>query len=555
MKISNKIVAASVALIIIASAEQSNSTPIEFNFSSFVGGGGGTTIPGTVIGQPLNITIFADNSNPSTLGQAWDTADYLSASVNIGDGAFTMDLDGSLTGFNANTDASGNVTSIFLNDFLGNTTTLGQEDETTGVIVNGAPNIVFAGLNIGRADAEDLTTPNNWTVSGFQNLLLDFSPRDVSSLSTVIKDSISGAIGIDFEQEVVFSPTADTLFSPDDRQFITNKVQEIFTAADANVIVSDNASDFENQNFSTIYVGGDVEDYKSENIIRQIALSDTVIGHADPLFSGDAFVFEKTIAQVVAAEAEKRGSNFSQINGAFRDLTASTIAHESGHLFGIQHSLKNRIMVPTFRAIGTSESGGFTYPDRFNEREKNCLKKFVNGEDNECPIQLVQFTDSVSISFQNFLIETAIEQFFDAVIGSASFGGATPSLNPHLTQLGDVSPDDLQEIIIPASFDEEFFFAAKSEKNGLYDIFSFQGEGAQLVLEEMFISDLRFGGAETDEGVFNLAMIQENGEIENIGTVQFSTTVISPVPEPAMVVLFGISLVGLGYARWRRRAA
>jgi PEP-CTERM motif len=130
-----------------------NAIPVEFRFTDTVGGMIGTNLPGTKIGDSFVLSIFADNGNSSFLSQTWNTEDFLHATLNIGDGAYIFRSTPGNDTFDAQTDASGLLMSIFLLERHG----LG------GTVVSGVHNIFSDGIG-GVADAANLTTPQNFQI-------------------------------------------------------------------------------------------------------------------------------------------------------------------------------------------------------------------------------------------------------------------------------------------------------------------------------------------------------------------------------------------------------
>jgi PEP-CTERM motif len=157
-----KIAGALVFTAMVAGVTSAQASVVRFDFASTCCGFG-SNIPGTSAGMAVDISIFADNGGNSTLSQSWSGADYLSATANIGGSTYSMTLDSALDGgFNATTDALGNVTALYLADFSGNSDSLGNSG--AGLIVNGFHNVIFTGGQF-AADVDLPTTPENWRAS------------------------------------------------------------------------------------------------------------------------------------------------------------------------------------------------------------------------------------------------------------------------------------------------------------------------------------------------------------------------------------------------------
>jgi hypothetical protein len=133
-------------------------SPVQFDFLSTCCGTG-SSFPGTAPGQPFTISIIADNGNSSLASQTWATGDFISATASI-DAVYNALYSASGALFSATTDISGQVASINLFDAVGSDN-LGASNAT--IFVNGAHNILFSSGHL--ADANDLTTPDQWRVS------------------------------------------------------------------------------------------------------------------------------------------------------------------------------------------------------------------------------------------------------------------------------------------------------------------------------------------------------------------------------------------------------
>jgi hypothetical protein len=132
---------------------------VVFRFSSEVGGNG-TTIPGTAVGDRIEITVVADNGGQMLAGSEWGPNDHRRTEVIVG-GDFDLTQTGSVE-FHAATDPGGRVSSIDLFKSPGLAVGSGGEGGGMALTLNGARNIVIDGVD--ALDAADLTVPENWTV-------------------------------------------------------------------------------------------------------------------------------------------------------------------------------------------------------------------------------------------------------------------------------------------------------------------------------------------------------------------------------------------------------
>ncbi len=158
MKKFRKILAIVAGCSIFAATSASAAT-VTFEFVSTVRTSG---IPGVAAGDDLVFRVFADNGGSSLASQSWSGLNYLGATADVGNGAYTASFDSTLffsTSFSASTDALGNVSAFSLNDATsGNTDSLGGRPQ---FILNGARTNLFTGFYL--LDAVDLTAPENFT--------------------------------------------------------------------------------------------------------------------------------------------------------------------------------------------------------------------------------------------------------------------------------------------------------------------------------------------------------------------------------------------------------
>jgi hypothetical protein len=135
------------------------SEEVVFRFSSTVGGNG-TSIPNTAPGDSVEIAVIADNGLEGIAGRVWESRDHVKTEVLVGDG-FDLIQSGPVQ-FHAETDSTGRVIAIDL--FKSPGLALGSDGSGGGMAltVNGARNFVIDGVDV--IDAEDLTTPENWTI-------------------------------------------------------------------------------------------------------------------------------------------------------------------------------------------------------------------------------------------------------------------------------------------------------------------------------------------------------------------------------------------------------
>ena len=140
-----KLIGALAGLAILAMAGPAKAVPISFNFYStvdFV-----FAVPGVVVNDDVYLLVIADNLNPTltTQSQIWDVSAgtlIISARLYVGD--YWADFGTTATTLVAETDASGNLTSIAFTDFPGS----GDNTDPFNGIAGGPAFGSFSGPNV-----------------------------------------------------------------------------------------------------------------------------------------------------------------------------------------------------------------------------------------------------------------------------------------------------------------------------------------------------------------------------------------------------------------------
>lgn len=161
--------------ILMAGSMMSHAAVVQFTFVSEV------IVPspmfphviGTTTGDPIVLTIYADNGNDSLESQTWRSFHVTSATIDIGNGAHqhtfdfsSDDVSWSVSGGNFTTNSAGELTAV---PFSWNFSDTVSPDEIYSLIIDGYSNFYFTDIGgeirgVQPVGVFNDTLPENWSV-------------------------------------------------------------------------------------------------------------------------------------------------------------------------------------------------------------------------------------------------------------------------------------------------------------------------------------------------------------------------------------------------------
>jgi Ca2+-binding RTX toxin-like protein len=274
--------------------------------------------------------------------------------------------------------------------------------------------------------------------------------------------------------------------------------------------------------FSTVYIGGD-----EGNTPSKLGVDNDTLGLANNIDKGNSN--PNDVALVFTKNFTDNGLAVSA------PLLAQVIAHESGHLFGLRHVLDSaQLMYPIAQASSTV-IGGSTKLAEINNSGTVAPVGGLQDSHTELANNLGLVQSSI-VTKQSSFLDTILNQFnfnfsslgssklYDPEVGVYTSSGDAISF-VHLADLTSSSSFGFTLSVAPG---DSIIFAAKSDPNGDYNIFSTNGGSGATG------SSLNFGnfavGVPDSAGTFSFNFGQLNPVTQSVSVMGALSGVVSLQP-------------------------